>query len=292
MSKGLKVIHAMNALGYKADPRGVCYGIEYMAIQAAVRGKFDQFKTRMDCIHSYENSDSFLTDWNNALTLKKPDTDNHNSKKSLDVDELVNDIDVILDDKDENNSDIELNNLIDHLEQNYNSPVEPEVLRSMRSFFEGVEIYMQGELYPEFFDAIKELTPKGQDFRASSMLASDNPKEMEPFDKLKVAHNKASLVQYLNDLCALKNDAIEGMSIGLNTYGHAMALVRNNIGVSLKLTYSHKIFWIFTSKTSFFVCIRHFGYIISLYVYNFRIKIPFLNIIEDKFTLIFHYLTV
>ncbi|QLZ70525.1 hypothetical protein FOLKNPGA_03339 [Legionella sp. PC1000] len=200
MKMRLEIIPAMQILEYPANEEGVCFGIENMAIQAAVRGKFDQFQKRMEFIHSYEDDLSFSNDVDLAETvrLKKHEI----SKKFW---------------KWEWNT---LNENEKQLEAN-----KADMLCSIRPFFDGIESYMQGYLYPELFEVNQ--APKKQDALISSQLVAENSKEMEPFDKIMVAHDKTSLTEYLNRLCSLKNNSIEGMAIGLNAYQHGMALVRN-----------------------------------------------------------------
>jgi ankyrin repeat protein len=197
MKARVEIIPAMQGMGYQANEKGVCFGIENMAIQASVRGKFTEFRKRMDFIHSYENEETFFNDVTLAesVRLKK-----HEISKSV--------------------FKWEWNTLNAQEKQLNNSKFE--MLCSTRPFFDGIELYLQGHLYPKLFEENK--APKKQDALASSKLVAASPEEMQPFDYIMVAHNKTSLAEYLDKMA---EDSIEGMSIGLNAYEHGMALVRN-----------------------------------------------------------------
>ncbi|HHS8262949.1 TPA: ankyrin repeat domain-containing protein, partial [Legionella anisa] len=165
-----------------------------------VRGKFDEFQKRMEFIHSYEDDTSFSKDVTLAesVRLKK-----HEISKTF--------------------WKWEWNTL--NADEKQLEASKADLLCSIRPFFDGIESYMQGYLYPELFEV--NHAPKKQDALISSQLVAENSKEMEPFDKIMVAHNKTTLTEYLDKLCALKNNSIEGLAIGLNAYEHGMALVRN-----------------------------------------------------------------
>ena len=72
----------MAYLGLTVDMSGVCYGIAFMAIQAAKRGDLDTFLKRMDIIECFESQDDLNAALDDALAKRK-------AKKLLTPDEKL-----------------------------------------------------------------------------------------------------------------------------------------------------------------------------------------------------------
>ncbi|MCF6777641.1 hypothetical protein L3V83_13810 [Thiotrichales bacterium 19X7-9] len=47
-----KILELMEAAGYQVNEQGMCYGIAHVAIQSALRGKFDEYKVRLETINN------------------------------------------------------------------------------------------------------------------------------------------------------------------------------------------------------------------------------------------------